>query len=140
MPIYAQKNTRYAHFTETCEKCGNKRNMQQSHIRTKLTCLVRAGWRLEFRVRLALGSVTGGRCVGGGQNCRTFRAAPMACSKRSFGASGLRLQCRLHSASHGLPVPAATDSNYQRVIRPVDTYTFYVQCARLPRNVPRTRR
>jgi len=38
--------------------------MQQSHIRTKLTCLVRAGWRLELRVRLALGSVTGGRCGG----------------------------------------------------------------------------
>jgi len=33
------KNMRYAHFAEICEKCGNMRNMRQSHIRIKLTCL-----------------------------------------------------------------------------------------------------
>jgi len=27
-----------AHFADVCEKCGNKRNMRQSHIRIKLTC------------------------------------------------------------------------------------------------------
>ena len=75
---------RYAHFAETCEKCGNKRNMQQSHIRTKLTCQVRAGWGLEFRVRLALGSVTGGRCVGGGRIVvRSARRRWLARSDRS---------------------------------------------------------
>ena len=31
------KSMRYAHFAEICEKCGNKRNMQQSHIHIKLT-------------------------------------------------------------------------------------------------------
>jgi len=30
---------RYAHFGEICEKCGNKRNMQQSHISIKLACI-----------------------------------------------------------------------------------------------------
>jgi len=30
---------RYAHFAEVCEKCGTKRNMWQSHILIKLTCL-----------------------------------------------------------------------------------------------------
>jgi len=39
MPIYAGKNMRHAHFAEMCEKCGNKRNMRQSHIRIKLACL-----------------------------------------------------------------------------------------------------
>jgi len=33
------KNMQYTHFAETGEKCGNMRNMQQSHIRIKLTCL-----------------------------------------------------------------------------------------------------
>ena len=32
---------RYAHFAEICEKCGNTRNVRQSHIRIKQTCLVR---------------------------------------------------------------------------------------------------
>ena len=32
---------RYAHFAEICEICGNMRNMWQSHIRVKLTCLAR---------------------------------------------------------------------------------------------------
>ena len=36
-----QKNVRYAHFAEIYEKCGNVRNMRQSHIRIKLTCLDR---------------------------------------------------------------------------------------------------
>ena len=31
---------RHAHFAEICEKCGNMQNMQQSHIRIKLTCLI----------------------------------------------------------------------------------------------------
>jgi len=31
------KNMRYAHFAEIREKCGNMRNMQQSHIRVKVT-------------------------------------------------------------------------------------------------------
>ena len=39
MPIYAEKYAIYAHFAEICEKCGNKRNMRQSHICIKLTCL-----------------------------------------------------------------------------------------------------
>jgi len=30
------ENMQYAHFAEICEKCGN---MQQSHIRIKLTCV-----------------------------------------------------------------------------------------------------
>jgi len=34
---------RYAHFAEICEKCGNKRNMRQSHIHIKLTRLI--SWR-----------------------------------------------------------------------------------------------
>ena len=38
MPIYAE-NMRYEHFAEICEKCGNMRNMRQSHIRVKMTCL-----------------------------------------------------------------------------------------------------
>ena len=29
----------YACFVEMCEKCGSMRNMRQSHIRIKLTCL-----------------------------------------------------------------------------------------------------
>ena len=33
------KYARYAHFSEMCEKCGNKQNMRQSHTRIKLTCL-----------------------------------------------------------------------------------------------------
>ena len=40
MPIDSEKNARYAHFSEMCEKCGSKRNMRQSDIRIKLTCLV----------------------------------------------------------------------------------------------------
>ena len=40
MPIYAEKNMRYAHFSEIREKCGIKRNMRQSHIRVKLASLV----------------------------------------------------------------------------------------------------
>ena len=32
---------RYAHFAEICENCGNTRNVRQSHIRIKLTCLAR---------------------------------------------------------------------------------------------------
>jgi len=40
MPIYAGKNIPYAHFAEICEKCGNVRNMQQSHIGVKLRCAV----------------------------------------------------------------------------------------------------
>jgi len=40
MPIYAEKNMRYAHFSEIREKCGIKRNMRQSHIRVKLAFLV----------------------------------------------------------------------------------------------------
>ena len=39
MPLFVEKNMRYAQFAETCEKCGNKRNMRQSHIRIKLACL-----------------------------------------------------------------------------------------------------
>jgi len=42
MPIYAEKNMRYAHSTEICEKCGNMRNMRHTHrssIRIKLTRL-----------------------------------------------------------------------------------------------------
>jgi len=31
MPIYAEKNIRYVHFAEICEKCGNIRSMRQSH-------------------------------------------------------------------------------------------------------------
>jgi len=34
-----RKNVVYAHFAEICEKCVNKRNMQQLHICIKLTCL-----------------------------------------------------------------------------------------------------
>jgi len=34
-----RKYARYAHFSEMCEKCGNKQNMRQSHTRIKLTCL-----------------------------------------------------------------------------------------------------
>ena len=33
------KNMQYAHFAEIWKKCGNMRNMRQSHIRVKLTCL-----------------------------------------------------------------------------------------------------
>jgi len=32
---------RYAHFAEIRENCGNTRNVRQSHIRIKLTCLAR---------------------------------------------------------------------------------------------------
>jgi len=39
MLIYAEKYAIYAHFDEICEKFGNKRNMRQSHICIKLTCL-----------------------------------------------------------------------------------------------------
>jgi len=35
------ENVRYVHFAELCEKCGSMRNVQQSHIRIKLTCLMR---------------------------------------------------------------------------------------------------
>jgi len=28
MPIYAEKNMRYAHFAKICEKCGNMPNMR----------------------------------------------------------------------------------------------------------------
>jgi len=31
---------RCVHLTEIFKKCGNKRNMRQSHIHIKLTCLV----------------------------------------------------------------------------------------------------
>jgi len=37
MTIYAAKNMQYAHFADICEKCGNKQNMWQLHIRIKLT-------------------------------------------------------------------------------------------------------
>jgi len=37
MPNYVEKNVRYVHFAE---KCSNMRNMQQSHICIKPTCLV----------------------------------------------------------------------------------------------------
>ena len=33
------KSMRCVHFAEICEKCGNMRNMRQSHIRVKVTCL-----------------------------------------------------------------------------------------------------
>jgi len=33
------KSMRYADFAEICEKWGNMRNMRQSHIRVKVTCL-----------------------------------------------------------------------------------------------------
>jgi len=33
------RNMRYAHFAEICEKCGNMRNICQSYICVKLTCL-----------------------------------------------------------------------------------------------------
>jgi len=33
----------HAHSVEICEKCGSKRNMRQSHIRIKLTCVENAG-------------------------------------------------------------------------------------------------
>jgi len=36
MPVYAEKNMRYAHIAEICEKRGNMRNMGQSQIRVKL--------------------------------------------------------------------------------------------------------
>jgi len=38
---FMQKNMRYAHFAEICEKCGNKRIMWQSHshVHVKLTLL-----------------------------------------------------------------------------------------------------
>ena len=36
MPTYVDKNMRYVHIAEICEKCDN---MRQSHIRIKLTCL-----------------------------------------------------------------------------------------------------
>ena len=36
MPIYVEKNMRYAHSAEICI---NMRNMGQSHICVKLTCL-----------------------------------------------------------------------------------------------------
>jgi len=40
------KNMYYAHhFAGTCEKCGNKRNMWQSHVRIKLTCPLNAHYR-----------------------------------------------------------------------------------------------
>ena len=29
---------RYAHFAEICERCSNKSNIRQSHVRIKLTC------------------------------------------------------------------------------------------------------
>jgi len=44
MPIYVEKNMRYMHFAEICEKCGNIQNMWQSHIRIKLTCLTNVLW------------------------------------------------------------------------------------------------
>jgi len=42
MPTYAEKNMRYIRtigLLKYANKCGNKRNMWQSHICTKLTCL-----------------------------------------------------------------------------------------------------
>ena len=32
-----EKNMQHAHFAEMCKKCGNKRNMRQSHIHIELT-------------------------------------------------------------------------------------------------------
>ena len=40
MPIYAKKYAIWA-LSEMCQKCGNKRNMRQSHIHIKLTCIFR---------------------------------------------------------------------------------------------------
>ena len=59
---------RYAHFGEICEKCGNMRNMRQSHIRLKLKRLVwhdaavssrdRSWWCCCWHYRRAMTAVT----------------------------------------------------------------------------------
>ena len=41
---------RYAHFAEICGKCCKKRNMRQSHIRLKPTCLSGENWQSAARV------------------------------------------------------------------------------------------
>jgi len=47
MPIYAEKNMRYAHVAEIRKKYGNKRNTQRSHIRIKQTRLNRQVDRVQ---------------------------------------------------------------------------------------------
>ena len=64
MPIYVEKNMRYMHFAEICEKCGNIQNMWQSHIRIKLTCLTNVLWSVCVCVGLCVWVlVTNVRCV-----------------------------------------------------------------------------
>jgi len=43
-----RKNMRYAHFSQICEKCGNMRNMRQSHIHVKLTCLTTSKVKINY--------------------------------------------------------------------------------------------
>ena len=61
-----QKNIRYAHFAEICEKCGNVRNI--AAIRVKITCLLSACMQVASSMRGYLQSGAGAvsdwrRCV-----------------------------------------------------------------------------